>query len=93
MQQCISSERITGSSDVRKAHRSIASTTWWKKICDVIVRPCSTTGSPLSPPGPSQQSISRQRQPLSSWTSYMRGSELERHWSPVRYELCDVAMK
>ena len=59
-------------------------------MAEVIVRPCLTSGSPSAP---SQQSISRQRQPIRSCTSYMRTSEFERNWSPVRYELCEVAIK
>jgi len=55
------------------------------------VPPCVTSGSPSAPPGPSQQSISSERQPCSSWRAYIAADDAERSWSPSRYELCDDA--
>ena len=46
------------------------------------VCPCLISGSPLAPPGPSQQSSSRQRQPMSSTRSYISMSDLELIWLP-----------
>ena len=48
------------------------------------VWPCLIVGSPFAPPGPSQQSSSRQRQPMSSTRSYISMSDLELIWLPVR---------
>eukprot|EP00964_Phaeocystis_antarctica_P154747 scaffold123586_cov60-Phaeocystis_antarctica.AAC.1 len=48
---------------------------------EVSVRPCQISGSPHAP---SQQSTSMQRQPCRSTRSYMRASEAEVNWSPVR---------
>ena len=71
-----------------KAYLAIEMMTSLNLIAEVIVRPCFTSGSPSVP---SQQSISRHRQPCCSCTSYIRVSELEANWSPTRYELCDDA--
>ena len=89
-QQCISSERISGYGDATKPESASATTTSTNLIRVHSVWPCVISGSPSAP---SQQSSSTQRYPISSWRRYMSADDSERSWWPVRYELCDEAMK
>mmetsp|Transcript_28787 Transcript_28787/g.71759 ORF Transcript_28787/g.71759 Transcript_28787/m.71759 type:complete len:340 (-) Transcript_28787:229-1248(-) len=87
MEQCISSDRMTGRSLVTKAHSAIASATWTNFSMVHSVCPCVTTGRKF----PSQQSISRWRQPWRSWRRYASAEERPVSWSPTMYELCEHA--
>ena len=89
-QQCISSERISGYGDATNPESASATATSTNFIRVHNVWPCVISGSPSVP---SQQSSSTQRYPINSWRRYMSADDSERSWLPVRYELCDEAMK
>ena len=81
---------MSGYGDVTKPASATARATSRKSTDDVSVRPCVTTGSPSAP---SQQSISTQRQPISSWRRYMSTDDRDVSWLPSRYELCDELIR
>jgi hypothetical protein len=88
MEEWISREITKGMGDVAKAVSRIARITATSSSFVQSVLPCVTTGMFC---GPSQRSISMERQPASKRRRYISAVDVDASWLPVRYELCDDA--